>query len=68
MMFAICCFIATCPPNKPPISCPINPCDHQSCPQYPNASCTVNRCGECKAKLIVNQEDVTDQCGTLYLI
>ena len=58
-------YIATCPPNKPPIICPINLCDYQTCPQYPNANCTVDRCGQCKAKFYVNQEDVTNQCGTL---
>ena len=34
--------IVTCPANKPPIICPINPCDHQTCPQYPEAICIVN--------------------------
>ena len=57
--------IVTCPANKPPIICSINPCDHQTCPQYPEAKCIVDRCGQCKAKFIVNQEDVTDQCSML---
>ena len=58
-------FVVTCPANKPPIISLINPCDHETCPQYPEVQCIVDRCGQCKAKFTVNQEDVTDQCSKL---
>ena len=57
-------FLVTCTAKKPPIIFLINPCDHQTCPQYLEAQCIVDRYGQCKIKFIANQ-DVSDQCSIL---
>ena len=52
----------SCPPDKPPIYCATNPCDHQTCSNIPNAQCVLDNCGQCRAKFINNGTDVTTQC------
>ena len=60
--------IGSCPPNKPPIYCVINPCEHQNCSNIPNAQCVLDNCGRCKAKFINNGTDVTTQCCKCCMI
>ena len=55
--------IGSCPPNKPPIRCPYNPCDHQICSNFPDAQCVLDNCGQCQAKFIINETNMTDQCS-----
>ena len=55
--------LGSCPPDNPPIYCPNNPCDHQTCSNFPDAQCVLNNCGQCQGKFIVNETDVTDQCS-----
>lgn len=38
----------TCPKDKPPVQCLINPCDTRHCP--PNTVCVPNYCGGCFAR------------------
>ena len=54
--------LGSCPPDKPPIYCLINPCDHQNCSNFPDAQCVLDNCGQCQGKFIINETDVTDQC------
>lgn len=56
-------FAESCSPGIEPVSCTRNPCDHQTCPQYPDAECVPDRCGHCQAKFYVEDREVTDECG-----
>ena len=63
-MTILCSFIlGSCPPNNPPIYCPNNPCDHQTCSNFLDAQCVLDNCGQCQGKFIFNGTDVTDQCS-----
>ena len=55
--------LGSCPPNKPPIYCPNNPCDHQTCSNFPDAECVLDNCGQCRGKFIIGETDLTDQCS-----
>ena len=55
--------LGSCPPNKPPIYCHNNPCDHQNCSKFPGAQCVLDNCGQCRGKFIIGETDLTDQCS-----
>ena len=55
--------LGSCPPKKPPIYCPNNPCDHQTCSNFPDAECVLDNCGQCRGKFIIGETDLTDQCS-----
>ena len=55
--------IGSCPPDKPPIHCPYNPCDNQTCSSYPDAQCVLDNCGQCQGKFMINEIDMTDLCS-----
>ena len=60
------CFSApppTCPPDKPPVNCFVNPCKFAKCPAHPNARCVSDFCGGCNARFFEDGEEVTDTCG-----
>lgn len=66
LIYLFCTVNQHCPLNQPKVDCLINPCDYQSCPQYPTAKCIVDVCGKCAAKFIVNgSQDVTESCSML---
>ena len=58
--------LGSCSPDNPPIHCLINPCDHQTCYNYPDAQCVLDNCGQCQAKFIINGTDNTDQCSMFH--
>lgn len=66
MQQTIPCFSApppTCPPDKPPVNCFVNPCQFAKCPAHPNARCVSDFCGGCNARFFEDGEEVTDTCG-----
>jgi hypothetical protein len=54
-----------CPLGLKQVTCDVNPCDHHTCQKYPEAVCTIDNCGTCKSKFILNDTDVTDECGDM---
>ena len=57
--------LGSCPPDKPPIYCPNNSCDYQTCSNFPDAKCVLDNCGQCKRKFIIDETVLTDQCSEL---
>ena len=58
----------TCPPNKPPVNCFVDPCRFAKCPAHPNAKCVSDFCGGCNARFFEDGEEVTDTCGKLLVV
>ena len=57
----------TCPPDKPPVKCFVDPCQFAKCPAHPNAKCVSDFCGGCNARFFEDDEEVTDTCGKLHI-
>ena len=53
----------TCPPDRPPVNCFVDPCQFAKCPAHTNAECVSDFCGGCNARFFVDSEEVTDTCG-----
>ena len=56
----------TCPPDKPPVNCFVDPCQFAKCPAHPNAKCVSDFCGGCNARFFEDSEEVTDTCSELH--
>ena len=54
-----------CPPGVPIVFCFADPCQVNSCPNFPEAECQSNYCGGCNALFFdADGNEVTDRCGT----
>ena len=59
---------STCPPDKPKVSCLVDPCRFAQCPNHPDAVCVADFCGGCNARFFVGKKEVTDTCSELQSI
>ena len=55
---------SSCPPDKPPVNCLLDPCSVTSCPAHPDASCVADYCGGCNARFFdADGNEVTESCN-----
>ncbi len=52
-----------CPPDKPFVSCFVDPCKFATCPAHPVAVCKADYCGGCNARFFIGNMEVTDTCS-----
>ena len=55
--------VGNCPPERPEVQCPYNPCEYEVCSNFPDAECMFDSCGQCKARFFDGDTEVTQQCG-----